>query len=262
MMSDDESPSVEEALRELEANKATQQGTQQPRTDWELIEADYRTGPLSLREIASKAGITEGAIRKRAKKFGWVRKEAAPNLVRSSGVVSRGTKPRPPAAGKGRKPGSKNRVKKQTRELVQALVDENLPYAQLCLDKLRRKSPGKWLDAMTNLMEFCIARLQRIEVKPSLPGPDLERPITDPAEAADLYQRLLSDLTIDVTQVRFAPRPAAGAGNEPLVIEQATQPALPAPAMAIMAEDDPVAVIEREVAEEQAESRKVWGQLA
>lgn len=41
--------------------------------DWERIEADYRAGLLSVREIAGSHGITEGAIRKRAKRDGWER---------------------------------------------------------------------------------------------------------------------------------------------------------------------------------------------
>ncbi|QCT20827.1 hypothetical protein FEM41_14815 [Jejubacter calystegiae] len=42
--------------------------------DWEAIESAYRAGVLSLREIGAQYGITEGAIRKRAKKLEWVRK--------------------------------------------------------------------------------------------------------------------------------------------------------------------------------------------
>jgi hypothetical protein len=45
--------------------------------DWELIERDYRAGILTLRAIASRHGITEGAIRLRAKKEGWPRDLAA-----------------------------------------------------------------------------------------------------------------------------------------------------------------------------------------
>lgn len=41
--------------------------------DWLAVEADYRPNILSLRAIGSKHGCTEGAIRKRAKKEGWVR---------------------------------------------------------------------------------------------------------------------------------------------------------------------------------------------
>jgi hypothetical protein len=43
--------------------------------DWADIERDYRTSPMSVREIARWHGVTEAAIRKRAKKGLWVRPE-------------------------------------------------------------------------------------------------------------------------------------------------------------------------------------------
>lgn len=60
--------------------------------DWERIEAQYRIGTMSLREIAEKHGITEGAIRKRAKRDSWTRdltakvKAKADELVRTEAV--------------------------------------------------------------------------------------------------------------------------------------------------------------------------------
>ncbi|WJV61069.1 hypothetical protein PCO87_14195 [Pectobacteriaceae bacterium C52] len=39
------------------------------------LERDYCAGQLSLRDLADIYGISEGAIRKRAKKHGWVRTE-------------------------------------------------------------------------------------------------------------------------------------------------------------------------------------------
>jgi hypothetical protein len=45
--------------------------TKQP--DWEAIERAYRAGSLSVRAIADQHSLTDGAIRKRAKKEGWVR---------------------------------------------------------------------------------------------------------------------------------------------------------------------------------------------
>lgn len=54
--------------------------------DWEAIESAYRAGVLSLRDIGDKYGVTEGAIRKRAKKFDWVRK--ASTQVRKNGTQS------------------------------------------------------------------------------------------------------------------------------------------------------------------------------
>ncbi|EPS2727083.1 hypothetical protein ACX1JM_000267 [Cronobacter sakazakii] len=60
--------------------------------DWEAIESAYRAGLLSLREIASQHGISEGAIRKRAKRDDWSRdlnakvRERADALVRKAEV--------------------------------------------------------------------------------------------------------------------------------------------------------------------------------
>lgn len=60
--------------------------------DWEAIETAYRAGVMSLREIASQHGISEGAVRKRAKRDDWSRdlnakvKERADDLVRKAEV--------------------------------------------------------------------------------------------------------------------------------------------------------------------------------
>lgn len=43
------------------------------RVDWIAIEGVYRAGHKSLREIAADYGLTDGAIRKRAKVEGWIR---------------------------------------------------------------------------------------------------------------------------------------------------------------------------------------------
>ncbi|EGG93492.1 hypothetical protein IMCC1989_1141 [gamma proteobacterium IMCC1989] len=41
--------------------------------DWLGVETEYRAGLKSLRAMASEFGTSDGAIRRRAKKFGWVR---------------------------------------------------------------------------------------------------------------------------------------------------------------------------------------------
>lgn len=41
--------------------------------DWERIECEYRAGVLSIRQIALEFGVSDGAIRKRAKKEEWER---------------------------------------------------------------------------------------------------------------------------------------------------------------------------------------------
>ncbi|WP_151636002.1 hypothetical protein [Noviherbaspirillum aerium] len=43
------------------------------RTDWESIERDYRAGVLSIRGIGKIYGVTDMAIRKKAKAEGWAR---------------------------------------------------------------------------------------------------------------------------------------------------------------------------------------------
>lgn len=44
-----------------------------PLIDWEAVERDYRAGILSLREIARAQGLSDTAIRKRAKAGSWDR---------------------------------------------------------------------------------------------------------------------------------------------------------------------------------------------
>ncbi|EBW6256591.1 hypothetical protein DPY82_22980 [Salmonella enterica subsp. enterica serovar Kentucky] len=52
--------------------------------DWEAIETAYRAGIMSLRDIGALYGVTEGAIRKKAKKLEWVRKNST--QVRKNGT--------------------------------------------------------------------------------------------------------------------------------------------------------------------------------
>ena len=60
--------------------------------DWERIENEYRAGLLSIREIAATQGVTDTAIRKRARRDGWERdlepkiKAKADALVRTAEV--------------------------------------------------------------------------------------------------------------------------------------------------------------------------------
>lgn len=63
-----------------------------PPTDWEAVEREYRAGQLSLREIARLYGVSDTAIRKRAKACDWtraladkVREAVREKLVRSDG---------------------------------------------------------------------------------------------------------------------------------------------------------------------------------
>ena len=55
--------------------------------DWAQIEADFRAGVKSLRQIASEHGISEGAIRKRAKKEDWDRDLSAKISAKADALV-------------------------------------------------------------------------------------------------------------------------------------------------------------------------------
>ncbi len=78
--------------------------------DWEAIESAYRAGVLSLRDIGDKYGVTEGAIRKRAKKFDWVRK--ASTQVRKNGTQKSKarTSEKPASSGHAKKYATKSRT--------------------------------------------------------------------------------------------------------------------------------------------------------
>ena len=54
---------------------------------WSVIEAEYRTGVKPLRATASEHGITEGAIRKRAKKEQWTRDLTAKIQAQADAIV-------------------------------------------------------------------------------------------------------------------------------------------------------------------------------
>lgn len=86
--------------------------------DWEAIESAYRAGVLSLRDIGDKYGVTEGAIRKRAKKFDWVRNSGT--QVRKNGTQSGTQKSK---ARTSEKPASSGRTQKSTQPKAEPLPD-------------------------------------------------------------------------------------------------------------------------------------------
>ena len=43
------------------------------RVDWESVEAEYRTGAFSIRQLGAKYGCSDTAIRLKAKELGWER---------------------------------------------------------------------------------------------------------------------------------------------------------------------------------------------
>jgi len=57
--------------------------------DWERIEADYRAGLLSVREIAAANGVSHVAIGKRAKRDGWERDLNAKIKAKADALVTK-----------------------------------------------------------------------------------------------------------------------------------------------------------------------------
>jgi phage-related tail fiber protein len=57
--------------------------------DWDLVEADYRAGVKSLREMAEAHGVSHVAIKKRADKEGWVRDLSAKIQAKADEKVNR-----------------------------------------------------------------------------------------------------------------------------------------------------------------------------
>lgn len=57
--------------------------------DWERIEADYRAGLLSVREIAAANGVSHVAIGKRAKRDGWERDLDAKIKAKADALVTK-----------------------------------------------------------------------------------------------------------------------------------------------------------------------------
>lgn len=57
--------------------------------DWERIEADYRAGIKTLRQIADEHGISHVAINKRAKRDGWSRDLSAKIAAKADELVTK-----------------------------------------------------------------------------------------------------------------------------------------------------------------------------
>lgn len=57
--------------------------------DWERIEADYRAGILSVREIAAENGVSHTAINNKAKAKGWDRDLSAKIKAKADALVSK-----------------------------------------------------------------------------------------------------------------------------------------------------------------------------
>lgn len=89
--------------------------TRKTESEWDRIELEYLAGDISVREIADRFSISEGAIRKRAKAQGWVRAVRRPQSAYQRGAVAQ----RPPA-----EPMEAGAIAERGRQLVGRMLDE------------------------------------------------------------------------------------------------------------------------------------------
>ncbi|MGX7344816.1 terminase [Acetobacter pasteurianus] len=98
-------------------------------TDWLAIEADFRAGALSNRQIAKKHGVAESTLRKRIASGGWVRTSAQKVRKNTKTAHQPAHNPqrnpatpreKPPSSGR----GTANNLDERTENLVSRLLGE------------------------------------------------------------------------------------------------------------------------------------------
>ena len=111
-----------------------------PDADWDSIAREYRLGKRSLRHIANEFGLTEGAIRKRAKAEQWPRDLSEAIRLRAETLVRRADLKKEyakePSTEKLKKISVEDRKKSLNDELLakKALDDETRDLTKLLLD--------------------------------------------------------------------------------------------------------------------------------
>lgn len=130
--------------------------------DWEAIETAYRAGVMSLRDIGALYGVTEGAIRKKAKKLEWVRKDGT--QVRKNGTQKNTVRTT-------RRPASSGAVHKHSQP-------EAEPPADTKPETVRKK-------VVTNHPPF----------QPGIPGPTININVPSQATALPTENRTTTDET-------------------------------------------------------------------
>lgn len=188
-------------------------------TDWGAVEKHYRAGLKSLRTIAEENGITEGAIRKRAKRDKWTRnldekiQERAKEKVRKELV---------------RKPGTQLtlQTEQQTVEAysdvvasvdmiqrgdVKMAIDASRGHLQELVTLTDPAYKDK-LDWLADLME-CAARVRHEKSKkdPKVNEEDLERLLAHMGDLPDLYALFKYTTTLH-SRVKLAKEIAASHG--------------------------------------------------
>lgn len=145
--------------------------------DWERIEADYRAGIKTLRQIADENGVTHGAINKRSRRDGWSRDLSAKIAQKAEELVSRSMVSKP--------------VSKQTMDTERDIVASNAE-AIVTIRLSQRKDVGRSralcnallseLEAQTSDVEL-FAQLGEMMASPDEKGVD---------KLNDIYRKVIS----------------------------------------------------------------------
>lgn len=93
--------------------------------DWDAVRRDYETKPISDRALAKNVGVSDTALRKRAKKGGWVKLiDASPNIEPECKPVRNPPQSRIDGATKAVSGASVAELTARGRSIVLALMEE------------------------------------------------------------------------------------------------------------------------------------------
>jgi hypothetical protein len=166
---------------------------------------------------------------------------------------------KPPAAGRGKKPGTLNGTTKTLREVVTLFVENNAAGAQALYDRVARTNPAKALAIFSHMCEFVLPKLARTEV--TLPPESMTMlggPIVDVASATAAYLAFIGNRNADISKLRFEPAP------QPIEADVPTQEATQEPlgiAGPPMYHSEPTPGLESEALPDNVTALSTWERL-
>jgi transposase-like protein len=170
--------------------------TSRPSIDWEKIEIEYRAGRMSVREIARLCGVSEAAVRKRAKALGWERSLAdeAPAAARSRTVRSDGAQSAKPLRARPNWESIEREYRLGQYSLREVAKRHGVGHQSI----LRHAAKGGWTQDKSEEVR------RRVGARLLLSGPDQERtrtgPEVEPTEA-DIEAAVDEKVSIHVAHI-------------------------------------------------------------
>lgn len=175
--------------------------------DWERIGAEYRAGVKSIREIARAHGISETAIRKRAKKEGWkrdltneVRQRSKQSLTERTAAEHHQKKSKAAKKAPGKKKAAKKGGKKAGKDEEQAEEGEGSQQgSQSGSQSEVRTDPIKPIQTLSD--EEIVEEAAEVQVAVVQTH---RRAINDSREIVSLMLQELKEQTINAESLREA----------------------------------------------------------